>query len=129
MTTPIPAPSPPAFRLDATLRAVSTLLAVLGVILAVAGLTLPLFLPVASIWEGVRRAFVPALSRVLLGLSLLIGAMWVRRGRRHGAALLTLALILVAINALVVRGWRGAIIAMIAGVLIVPLIARWRTFA
>jgi|ERR1041385_485357 len=115
------------FRLDGTLRVVSTVLAALGIILVIAGLTLPLFLTVDSISEGVRQAGLPAILRIAVGASLLVGARWLRQGRRHGAAVLTAALL--SINALVVRGWSGLVIALVAGLLAVPILTRWRILA
>jgi hypothetical protein len=106
---------------------VSTVLAALGIILVIAGLTLPLFLTVDSISEGVRQAGLPAILRIAVGASLLVGARWLRQGRRHGAAVLTAALL--SINALVVRGWSGLVIALVAGLLAVPILTRWRILA
>src|ERR1041385_2858547 len=117
------------FRLDGTLRVVSTVLAALGIILVIAGLTLPLFLTVDSISEGVRQAGLPAILRIAVGASLLVGARWLRQGRRHGAAVLTAALLILSINALVVRGWSGLVIAIVAGLLAVPILTRWRILA
>ncbi len=129
MATPIPAAPRLEFHPDGTVRALSTLLTAVGLLLVIAGLTLPLLLPVDTVAEGFRRGGLAAILRVGVGASLVLGSRWLRQGRRHGVAVLTAALVIISTNALVVRGWRGAVVASVAGVLLVPLLRRWRTLA
>ena len=129
MATELPV-SPQPFVPDRMFRAVSTLLAVFGVILVFYGLTLPLFMPMNSLQEAPFlsiRGLWATLLRLGVGVSLFVGARGLRRGRRDAAVLTVLSLIVVVTNALVVRGWTGLYIALIAAVLAAPLITRWRT--